>query len=212
MSIESSVSLWDGISFWLVAVGATLAFLGAITAIQARRLNRVLITERAEVAKREKDANDKAIAEANARAKEAEARAVEANLALEKYKAPRTLSIEQRQRITDKLKQYAGQTFSLNVYNDPEAVALLQVVRGTLTAAGWIEIRSQIGDVQIGNAGMVTEIAVKCEVPQNAGPILIERVKALDAALNDEGIASLPRHNIQLKDPDAINVVVGRKS
>ena len=130
---------------------------------------------------------------------------------MEKYKAPRTLGIEQRQRIADKLKQYAGQTFSLNVYNDPEAVALLQVLRGTLTAAGWVEIRSQIGDVEIGNAGMVTEFGVKCEVPQSAGPILIERVKALDAALNEQGIVSLPRHNAQLKDPIAINVVVGRK-
>jgi hypothetical protein len=211
MSLEFSASLWDGISFWLVAVGTALAFLGAITAIQARRLNRALATERSDIAKREKDANDKVIAEANARAREAEARAAEANLELAKFRAPRTLTPEQRQRIIGKLNKYAGQTFSLNVYNDPEALLLLRIITDILKSAGWVEIPSQLGDVSIGNAGMVTEVGVKVEVPQNAGADLIERVKALNAALNAEGISSLPRYDPQLKNPSAINVMVGKK-
>lgn len=79
MSLESSASIWDGISFWLVAFGAVLAFFGAIAGIHARSLNRSLMVEKAAIARREKEENDKAIADAGARAAEADARASEAN-------------------------------------------------------------------------------------------------------------------------------------
>lgn len=130
---------------------------------------------------------------------------------LEKQLAPRSLTSEQQRRIVDKLKIYAGQRFSLDVYDDPEALNLLTVIRRILTAAGWVQIGSQIGDVELGGAGMVTENNVKIEGPPTAVG-LIERVKALDAALNAEGITSIPHSNPQLKDPSAINVVVGKKS
>jgi hypothetical protein len=144
MSLESSASTWDGISFWLVAIGAVLASLGAVAGIEARRLNRRLTVEKAATTRREKDLNDRAIAdagaraaEANARAKEAEAHAAEANLELAKFKAPRRLTFEQQQRIVGKLKIYGGQTFSLNVYNDPEALNLLAVQRTRKLRTAW---------------------------------------------------------------------------
>jgi len=135
MSLESSASSWDGISFWFVAIGATLAFVGALAGIQARRLNRRLTTEKAETARREKDASDKAIADAGARASEANARAAEANLALARFKAPRSLTDEQQANMIEKLKPFVGVPFDFVV--QPEPLALMTQLAKILESAGW---------------------------------------------------------------------------
>jgi di/tripeptidase len=178
---------------------------------QERQANIARLNNDAEAARRDiANANARA-AESNERAAKAEQAAAEANLALEKFKTPRTLSAEQKQRLISKLQDFKGQTFSLNVVSDPEAVAFLQIIRTVLKDAGWIEIVSQVGDITIGGARMVTETGVKIEVAQNADLPHVLIAKTLDAALNAEDISSVPRHNSQLGNLSAINVVVGKK-
>ena len=52
------------------------------------------------------------IASANARAKEADARAVQAQLNLAKLEAPRTLRPEQQRRVAAKIKNFSGAKFA----------------------------------------------------------------------------------------------------
>jgi hypothetical protein len=72
MSLESIVDVSDRIAFWCVTVGVVLAFIGAGASIVFRIYNARLTAIVDENTRREKAAADKAIAEANARAAEAE--------------------------------------------------------------------------------------------------------------------------------------------
>src|SRR5207302_1631965 len=74
---------------------------------------------RADIAKANKSA-----AQARAQVAGATAEAAKANLELARLKTPRTLSIEQQQRIVGKIKPFAGKTFDLFVATDPDSVAL----------------------------------------------------------------------------------------
>ena len=73
------------------------------------------------------------------------------------------------------------------------------------------KIPSQVGDVSIDGVGVSTDTGVKLEVAANADIMHLELVKLLDDALNAEGISSVPRHNKDLKNPSAINILVGKK-
>ena len=66
------------------------------------------------------NANQRA-SEAAERAAEAEQRAAEANLELARLKAPRTLTLEQQERVVATLKPFAGTQFDIGVVQgDPE--------------------------------------------------------------------------------------------
>jgi hypothetical protein len=54
-------------------------------------------------------AGDKQLAQYEARADEANARALEAQLALEKFKTPRNLTLEQQHELTARLSQFKGE-------------------------------------------------------------------------------------------------------
>lgn len=43
MSLESSVSFWDALSFWLITVGVALTFFGGLESIMFRRYNHELV-------------------------------------------------------------------------------------------------------------------------------------------------------------------------
>jgi hypothetical protein len=77
---------------------------------------------------------DKAIAEATARANEAE-------LKLQRFRAPRTLSPEQQARIVALLKPFAGQEYTLSVSSGSEPGNLLCAIDGMLAAAEWKNMR-----------------------------------------------------------------------
>jgi hypothetical protein len=140
-SLESSIACWDNWTFWLAAVGTWLAIGAAVllavsglTSMRYRALNRQLLKARADETERGKQANAKSIAEAKARAKEAEVPSA-------KFKAPRTLSLEQEQRITARLQSFAGQKFSGSVANSvPDAWPLWIILDKVLRDAHWIRM------------------------------------------------------------------------
>src|ERR1700730_3144 len=71
-------------------------------------------------------------------AAEANARAAEAKLELAKFKAPREIGPDQRQRIISKCKSFPGTPFILLVNPSPEAVSLLAVIEDILVSScGW---------------------------------------------------------------------------
>jgi hypothetical protein len=74
-------------------------------------------------------------AKANERAANAERDAAAASLALEKYKAPRTLTPEQRRRIKDKLTKFGPTPFVLAVDPTPEAITFMGIVNSVLVKA-----------------------------------------------------------------------------
>lgn len=151
------------------------------------------------------------IATANESAKKADARAVEASLELAKFKAPRTLTQEQRDRLIGKLKPMTGQTFSFTVDFDPEAFDFLRILDLIFRKSGWIRIPSQIGDVEIGGAGMAIGSGVAVQLLPGFSAELKNRAESLAAMLTDEGVIAVAVSNPTLKNPNAINVMVGKK-
>ena len=98
MSLESSVSFWDALSFWLITAGAISASLGGLSSIMSRRYNRQLVALTQEQNRQAKEETDKAIADAGARAAEANARAAAANLKAGQERSER-LAIERELHI-----------------------------------------------------------------------------------------------------------------
>jgi hypothetical protein len=79
-----------------------------------------------------------AAARASERAAQAEVRAAEANLELAKFRAPRTLSTQQRNAIRDRLKIHPNISIDVFRYGDtPETMQFTEAVTGPLQAAGW---------------------------------------------------------------------------
>ena len=163
-----------------------------------------------------------AIAEANARAAEATQKAEEASLELAKYRAPRTLTREQRGRIVDKVKQFSGTEYDIALSDsDPEILGFVSLIELTLSTAGWIGvdwkgkgealIRQGRPLVRLGNTGANVVIGVHVNQP----PKLLECAMDLSDALVAEGIdATAGRHTpheMSSTNANAIHILIGRK-
>jgi len=156
------------------------------------------------------------VASANAMAAEARSMAEAERLErvkLEERFSPRRLTQDQRSRIRDSVREFSGQQFSLAVYPDPEAIGLRDVVEPILTSAGWIRISSQIGDVEIGGAGIMYAAGVFVDCAPADIEALRGTIRALAAALSAEGIKATPRMNPQLtgKTARSVNLAIGMK-
>lgn len=209
MSLESSASSWDGISFWFVAIGATLAFVGAVAGIQARRLNRRLTTEKTETARREKEAKDRAIADAGVRASEANARAAEANLELERLKSPRSLNLSQTINLVNDLKNIPKQSVEVfALMPDSEMVWTADMITQRLCDAGWQARPNR--NRRIPAATFVNGVTV--EIQAGADSPVRESAVALTRALSRAGIqATGPNPSYTFLTDAKIEIVVGNK-
>ncbi len=209
-SLESSASIWDSFSFWLVVIGAVLAGVGGLTSIASRRINRQLSALTEARNREEKQANERAIADANARAEEAKRDAAKANLELTRIKLPRTLTDEQQKDLTDEMKAYSGQWFSLSSVQDPEAIDLVRVIGVCLQKAMWEKLEPE-SDVRIGDIGTGVGRGVRVRVPYGASPRTQGIAQALASALNDKGIASAFDIQHDLHRLEVIDVLAGTK-
>ena len=151
---------------------------------------------------------------------EATARALEAQVALEKFKAPRAISVDQRNRIAEQMKQFAGQQYFGMVASDvADAWDIWREISLSLELAGWnrlpppglqvsqygppagIPLAPQAGVMVLGSAGRSTAEETMATH---------ERAKALAAALTDEAIVAGPGFSTELP-ANTIAIVIGPK-
>jgi hypothetical protein len=211
MSLESSASLWDGISFWLIGVGAILAFVGTVAGWRARTLGRELAIEKTAIAARDKDASDRAIADANARAEEAKRAAAEANvkaeheklerLKLEQKIAPRRVSKDQQSSIGEALKPYrpSGHVLVFVSKEDVEIVLFAKELAVAMEGAGWsvrmavkkyhnripvgvsVEMLKNISDKDIVVASALATVLRRSGIDDVYGPSVLDDAQGFDS-------------------------------
>lgn len=168
--------------------------------------------------------SDDISAEKDARIAEANARALEAQVALEKFKAPRHLSQEQWRNVASKIAQFGPQQFDFAVNNaDPEAQRMANALFHHLwTLAQWRPINwNQPGvmllhwnmpgfpDWGINTMTIGVQIQVVPSERDGLGPVAV----ALADALNAEGVETKAELGLgsHSKNADTIHILVGRK-
>jgi hypothetical protein len=150
---------------------------------------------------------------------EANARALEARLELEKFKAPRTLSVEQQARISEKMKPFAGAKFdgawsSLDAEIDffftslEEALKQAGLQSVSFTGTGNIYGRDTGSAV-----GMANALGVVINVNREKNPELVPVALALLVALTEEGIGVVFQQKVGFTstNADTIHILVGPK-
>jgi hypothetical protein len=203
----------------LVAIGVVVAFMGEFASRPFERTIRIAREDEAlkwtnETARLEAEARLARAATANATA-----RALEAEVALEKLKAPRTIAEEQRQRIIRAIKPFSGMHFDFAVRPDPEPESFMEQLAATLQAAGWIrQAKQNAGSPVVAipgkpNAAITTDfIGLGAEIDSTRTPNWSEALAALVNSLSAEGFHM--RSNVAsdgTAPPDAIHIFVGPK-
>ena len=142
---------------------------------------------------------------------EANARAAEANLALEKLKTPRTLTPEQRERITREMRTYFGQGFAISAAPDPEARELASAIETALISAGW-QVGHPPGAIQAGTISLAAGRGVQIEWHSSSLQGTKDSGTALAKVLEEQGLATTsgpnPRSRLFL---NALGIAVGTK-
>lgn len=140
MEFSSSLSLekvlYISNVIYLIGVGVA-AVASVLIYLFASRLSAVKDAE----LQRFRSESAQAIAQANARAAEANLKAEQEALArakIEEQLAPRVLEPDQKDRMVEELKELSGTEFTANVFNDPEALMLLYNLLEVFERAGWI--------------------------------------------------------------------------
>lgn len=117
---------------------------------------------------------------------EAGARAAEANLELERLKAPRSLTAEQQLRIMEKVKLFHGTTFEVTTYpGEPEPAAFSSVIADILVRAGWVLNPNDSRGSLLGLASGVVVV-----VGKQAGAKAEQTGEALLESLTSEGVSA----------------------
>jgi hypothetical protein len=228
------VSIWNisepvadflfNLSNAVLILGAFLVFTGTIGSIWMQAAKSYFSDERI-AANEAATAPAKADAEiAREGAAAAHAKALEAQLALEKYKAPRTLSETQRKSIIEKVALFNGIVFDAGIgpLNDPEPQLFLEALEMLLRDAGWKQVdwQTQPAVLSLGRAGKpsigsVSVTNVYIEYPSE-NSYLSSAATALVKSLLNEGIdaAAFPYQGSSdrnYKNNDIIHIMIGRK-
>ena len=161
-------------------------------------------------------------AQSNARAAEATQKATEAQLALEKFKAPRVLQPEQWAAIAAAMRQFGNIQFDVAVgpMGDPEPEIFGRTLADTLSNGGWTQIDWDTNDPQIRlertgsrfvGFAAVTNVIIDIH-PAEAGR-LWPAAQALAAALKAQGVDADAQQGSggRNKNNTAIHVMIGRK-
>lgn len=219
IALRTHKNIFLGYMCWLaVAAIATLLFSWALWKSTNRRQ---------EAAKTEADLRvlkvEETVAESKKATAEAIARAAEAQLALEQFKAPRTLTPEQRGRIVDKLKQFSGTEYDITVSSlDPEILDFVFTLELVLSTAGWTELDWKgTGETLIrgGKQPLVrlgvsaTNVLIGVHLDQS--PKLFDFALALSDAIEAEGVTATAKriigHEMSSTNANAIHLMIGRK-
>jgi archaellum component FlaG (FlaF/FlaG flagellin family) len=145
---------------------------------------------------------------------EANARALEAQLALEKFKAARTLSPEQQKRIADKMRRFAGQEWAASIAFSTDSLSLLAEIDSALKAAGWIR-GAALGQVTVGGNTSISLFeapGVRVQIAPSKAADLTSVAAALASAIMDEGIDATPALSADVEvKPTVIQITIGLK-
>ncbi len=154
---------------------------------------------------------------------EANARASEAQLALERFKAPRLMSAEQEVRIRSKVRPFSGTPFDLSVIpGDPEAVNFALQIAVVLEAEkwSWVEFNHPNGPfMQVlnvpgkPNVGLIGSWAVVIQTHAEQADRLGPAAQALAAALDAEGFiaAAAGKPPAAIPNTDTMHIIIGKK-
>jgi hypothetical protein len=152
----------------------------------------------------------KEIAKANEQAAIAEALAAESQLELAKFKAPRTLTDEQRKRIAEKVNAFSGTTFEVITYpGEPEPANFSNLIAEMLVQAGWIFNPNNTSGSLMGLAS-----GVVVNVGKQAGSMATQAGETLVESLTAEGVSArlVPSVSLQVNPLSiAIKLQVGKK-
>ena len=135
----------------VLILGAFLVFTGTIGSIWMQAAKSYFSDERI-AANEAATARAKADAEiAREGAEAAHAKALEAELALEKYKAPRTLSPSQVNDLISNMRKFQGQKFQITTFWEmKEPLDLSNNIYRSLVAAGWEYVKPETGHFLLG--------------------------------------------------------------
>jgi hypothetical protein len=165
-------------------------------------------------------AGDKQLSKYEAQTAEANARALEAQAELARLKTPRMLSPEQRARISEKLRQFAGQQYAGSIAPGvADSWPLWNQIVGALRDANWVLIPPTGlagGEPPAGIPTMTRSgVRIFCwAVTWMSSPSIKANAEALAAALIEEGIDALawPAHGSTVESsPNVIRIEIGPK-
>ncbi len=179
----------------VLAIGALAVLLGTIGSIKMGAVREQFSNER--------------ISANEAETERAKAEALKAQLALEQFKAPRSLTDEQIARIIEKTRPFAGQRFGIMTYwgvKEPSDFAN-RIGNDALIAAGWVSIE-KFGVL----VGMATGVEVQLDVEsdetsKNAANELISALATENIPVTTAIIRYDPMHRYK----DLIQIRIGWK-
>jgi hypothetical protein len=197
----------------LVAVGYFIVSRVAINrAAQLRTAQAALDTVKEEKFTSDLRDKDKEIADAKARAAEANRLAAEEQLArvkIEEKLAGWRLDPKAQERLIEKLKPYAMTPFDLAV--NPVEYRFMETLDGILIAAGWVrQPKADFSVLLDGKASINYWSGVTIEFAQESLNSFRTAAETLVRGLAAEGIPA-KGNVIQGGDPNAIHVVVGKR-
>ena len=204
---------WSNIFFW--ASISALILLGVFEVLSHRyseRKDELAAIEQADSQRQ----HDDEMTRLHLETAQAQERAAQAQLELGKYRAPRVLTAEQQRAIEEALRPFAGQQYALSVAPGIEPAALLCVLDGVLSRAGWIQ-HAAIGSVTVGTdcgtAALNGLSGIDARRGPDATPATIAAINALGAALAPtEAAARLATDPVNNQTRDVIILMVGAKS
>ena len=147
--LQASFNCWNKWYVFFIVITAILAFAVCFTQFMSIRRGKDLTHAQSDLAVEKDRQLLKVLKERDEKIAEANARAAEASLALERFKKPRRLTSEQYTVLVETLKQFAGTEYDLAA-KDSEPLDFALDIERTLTDAGWT-IRSWTGDGIITN-------------------------------------------------------------
>jgi hypothetical protein len=126
------------IAVFLVAIGVVAEFAGEYLSRKLEAPIEAAREERLATLAAENTSARAAIADANARTAEASQKAAEAQLALERFKAPRTLRPERQHAVTAAVKPFAGQRYQTAISQGADdGIVFWESLYKALEQAGW---------------------------------------------------------------------------
>jgi hypothetical protein len=202
---------WENAMVVFLIIAGFFALIAGAATWAVVRLQRIEIAESKQEFDKYKLDTSKEIAEANARA-------LEAQLALEKFKAPRSISVEARNRLAESMKEFGGQQYFGMVASDvADAWDIWREISLSLELAGWKRLpppgqtATQYGPpagIPLAPQAGVMILSSVANIPSE-NMRLYGVAKALAAKLTDESIiAGAGFADIQ---PNTIAIVIGPK-